>query len=90
MRNYQQLLINYYWVDLINEVEYLNDKLHGEWIEYYKSGNIKAVTMYKFDRKEGMKTTFYDNGIKQSETLYKDDIAASTTIRWDNNGKILE
>ena len=46
--------------------------------------------MYKFDRKEGMKTTFYDNGIKQSETLYKDDIAISTTIRWDNNGKILE
>ena len=26
--------------NLINKVEYLNNKLHGKWIEYYMSGKI--------------------------------------------------
>ena len=82
-----------YWSEdghLINEVEYLNGLLHGEWIEYYPLKKIKSLTQYKFDKKNGLQITYHLNGNKKSETLFIDDIQTSETLRWTSSGILIK
>ena len=82
-----------YWSEegyLINEVEYLNGLLHGEWKEYYPSKKIKSVTIYKFNKKDGLQITYHMNGIKKSETVFSDDVQISETLRWSNSGTLIK
>jgi len=93
MKNNKLNGIAKYWSengDLINEVEYLNGFLHGEWKEYYPSKKIKSVTIYKFDKKDGLQTTYYVNGMKKSETVFIDGVQISETLRWTNTGILME
>ena len=76
--------------NLINKVQYFYGQVHGEWIRYYISGQIKSIDNYKFDKKTGYSITYYQNGIKKSEVLYKDDIPISNIIRLDKDGKLIE
>jgi antitoxin component YwqK of YwqJK toxin-antitoxin module len=64
--------------------------LHGKWVDYYLSGNIKSITNYNFDKKDGLEIYFYENGNKKSETLYDNNISIQNTIRWDIKGEILK
>ena len=75
--------------NLINEVEYLNGMLHGKWIDYYFSGNISSITIYEFDKKEGLSIYYYENGYKKSETLYENNLQIKNTKRWNRKGEIL-
>ena len=82
-----------YWAengDLINEVEYLNGLLHGEWKEYYPSKKIKSITNYKFDKKDGLHITYHMNGIKKSETLFLDGTQISEMLRWTNTAILIK
>jgi len=85
--------ITKYWSEdghLINEVEYLNGLLHGKWKEYYPSEKIKSITMYKFNKKDGLQTTYHINGMKKSETLFVDGIQYSETLRWTDSGILIK
>ncbi len=75
---------------MINEVEYLNGLLHGEWKEYYPSGKIKSITQYEFDKKHGVQTTYYLNGIKKSEISFIEGKQSSEKIRWTVTGMLIE
>ena len=93
MKNNKLNGIAKYWSEeglLINEVEYLNGLLHGEWIEYYPSKDIKSVSRYKFDKKDGLQITYYVNGNKKSETLFSDGRQISETIRWSIDGLLMK
>ena len=76
--------------NLINKVEYLNNKLHGKWIEYYPSGKIECIIDYEFDLKHGSEICFYENGNKKFERKYKEDIPVSGIIRWKSDGKLIK
>jgi len=76
--------------NLMNKVEYLNNKLHGKWIEYYVSGKIECITNYEFDLKHGTEICFYENGNKKFERKYKEDMPASEITRWKNNGDLIK
>ena len=82
-----------YWDEegnLINEVEYLNGMIHGQWVDYYLSGSIKSIANYNFDKKDGLETYYYENGNKKSETFYENNIPVKNTIRWNIKGEILK
>ena len=81
-----------YWNEdgyILNEVNYSNGLLHGEWKEYHLSGNLKYSITYQYGLKDGYELWYYDNGIKQSEVLYKQDIIIADIIRWDENGNLI-
>ena len=40
----------------------LNDKLHGEYKEYYPSGQIKIDTTYKYNKIDGDYREYYRDG----------------------------
>ena len=75
---------------MINEVHYQNGMIHGEWRDYYKTGEVSSITMYKYDKKDGLEVHYHINGNKKSETIYKDDIQIYETLRWDVNGRLIK
>ena len=76
--------------NLMNKVQYLNNKLHGKWIEFYTSGKIECITDYEFDLKHGEEICFYENGNKKSERKYKEDMPTSEITRWKSNGELIK
>jgi antitoxin component YwqK of YwqJK toxin-antitoxin module len=65
--------------NLWGEGNYDNDKLNGKYTVYYPNGKIKETYIYSnkpsYDTKtpsfiEGLKTSYYNNGIKSSEENY--------------------
>ena len=82
-----------YWSEegnLINEVEYLNGLLHGEWKEYFPSSEIKSISRYKFDKKDGLQVTYHINGNKKTETYFTDGTQISETLRWTIDGLLIK
>ena len=51
--------------------------------------NLKYTITYQYGLKDGYELWYYDNGIKQSEVLYKQDIIIADIIRWDENGNLI-
>ena len=82
---------NYYDTDskLINSVNYLNDLLHGNWIEYYKDNTIKYKVLYNYGLKHGSEIWYYDNGNVKSEIIYDNGEIISDKLRWDYDGNII-
>ena len=75
--------------NLINEVNYSNGLLHGKWTEYYPNGEVKYLSTYQYGLKNGPEIWYYDNGIKKSEIIYKEDKIDVDIIRWDKNGNLI-
>ena len=64
--------------------------IHGEWKEYYSSGNIRSITNYIFGEKNGLEIFYYNNGIKKTEQLFKNNSPNSKIIRWKENGDLIQ
>ena len=64
--------------------------IHGEWTEYYSSGNIRSITNYIFGEKNGLEIFYYNNGIKKTEQLFKNNSPKSKIIRWKENGDLIQ
>ena len=85
--------VSKYWDDegnLINMVNYVNNLAHGEWINYYLSGKIRSISNYQFGIKEGIETTYYENGNKKTEIMYKNGSKISEPILWNESGSLIE
>ena len=82
---------NYYDTDskLINSVNYMNNLLHGSWIEYYKDSSIKYKVLYNYGLKHGSEIWYYDNGNVKSEIVYDNGEIISDKLRWDYDGNII-
>ena len=82
-----------YWTEegyLINEVEYINGLLHGDWKEYYPSKKIKSLSQYKFDKKDGLQVTYHPNGNKKSEAFFIEGVQTSERLRWTTTGILIK
>lgn len=58
-------------------------------LDYYKSGKLKAESIYadNFPRiRQGISTTYYENGNKKSRTMYTEDLAFGEYFSWHENG----
>ena len=64
--------------------------IHGEWKEYYPSGNIRSITNYIFGEKNGLEIFYYNNGIKKTEQSFKNNSPNSKIIRWKENGDLIQ
>ena len=68
------------------EGHYLDGKMVGKWIWYYKDGKIKRESEYFNNSKNGKTTYWFKDGKKQSETTYKDDNLDGKSIWFHTNG----
>lgn len=59
----------------------------GESIIKYSSGNVKMHGMMKAGKREGLWKSFYENGLKWSETTFEAGIKNGRTSTWYENGK---
>ena len=59
----------------------------GESITKYPSGNVKMHGMMKEGKREGLWKSFYENGLKWSETTFAAGIKNGKTSTWYENGK---
>ena len=75
--------------NVINKVSYVNDKFHGEWIDYFSNGKISHIISYEYGRKSGLEVWYYESGEKKSEALYRNGKLISDLIRWNKNGDII-
>ena len=64
--------------------------IHGEWTEYYSSGNIRSITNYIFGEKNRLEIFYYNNGIKKTEQSFKNNSPNSKIIRWKENGDLIQ
>jgi uncharacterized protein len=57
----------------INATEYyVDDKLHGESISYYPSGQLSDKTTYRNDKRDGLSISYHENGQLFSKVIYKE------------------
>ncbi len=69
-------------------IEYtmVNGKYNGFYKEWDEQGNLKNSIEYKQGIRNGITTTYYPNGVKESETLYLNNELVKTINMWDTQG----
>ena len=74
--------------NIICEIDYINNKVHGENKYYYNNGNLQYIENYINDKLSGKSINYYDNGNIKSESEYKYGLLNGEKIEYDINGNI--
>lgn len=76
----------------INSIEYIIDKdtyiRHGEYINYYETGEKKDIKNYSNGKEDGISRGFYINGNTQKKSIYLDGKLNKVT-RYNEAGEII-
>ncbi|HEX6429195.1 MAG TPA: hypothetical protein VF008_15970 [Niastella sp.] len=67
---------------------YKDNLLEGEWLLYNETGHLISRTGYLNGDMNGMKTEYWPNGVKESESFYDMDELVEMT-EYDTTGKVL-
>jgi antitoxin component YwqK of YwqJK toxin-antitoxin module len=69
---------------------YLNGKLHGDWSDYHKNGQLKSTGTCEngLVTPNGKRTHFYENGKVRCEFNYKDAMLHGDYKSWYENGQL--
>lgn len=60
----------------------------GEFVQKYPSGGIQIKGEMKNDQRVGLWTSYYENGMKQSESTYQNGILHGRTASFYTNGQV--
>jgi len=75
---------------LESEGETLNDSTKiGKWIEYYKNGNKENIWNYELGKRNGICSTYHQNGVLKSIVVYANDSLMATNAKFDTLGNML-
>ncbi|THU30774.1 tetratricopeptide repeat protein [Niastella caeni] len=67
---------------------YKDNMVQGEWLLYNETGNLIARTNYLNGELNGLKTSYWPNGIKETEDFYEMGTLLET-VSFDTTGKVL-
>ena len=72
------------------ELNPFNDSINkiGEWVSYYKNGQLESKGIYNNGIKEGEWIWYYDNGQLQIKGFYKNGKQVGEWISYYYNGQI--
>ena len=79
-----------WWEEQMTQVmSWSNGKHHGPITEWHRNGQIKTKGNNKEGSRDGVWTTWYDNGQKASESIWKKDISGKivSAVAWKPNGE---
>lgn len=66
---------------------YTDDKLNGEWLEYFNDGMLKVKGAYSMDIKIGVWIRYHTSGKKMTEEKYKNGNRHGWCYAFDSGGK---
>lgn len=66
---------------------YKEDKLNGEWLEYFIDGTIKVKGYYTMDKKTGVWDRYGTNGKKMTSERYKNGVRHGWSYGFDSSGR---
>lgn len=72
---------------LVNESHYMNDTLHGAYLEYWANGRLYESGCYDHGIKEGIWIEMFDNGKMKSKDIYVHGLREGYGKTWYDNGK---
>ena len=72
---------------LENEINYIDGEYDGEWISYYKNGELFVFGLYENGKKDGKWLSYHENGQKNSSENYQDDILHGDWYTYFENGQ---
>lgn len=81
----------FYYEDekLESEGETLNDSTKiGKWIEYYKNGKPEYIWNYELGKRNGISSTYYENGNLESILVFDNDSLKTTKVKFDTLGNV--
>ncbi|MEZ4272640.1 MAG: hypothetical protein R3C68_14785 [Myxococcota bacterium] len=64
------------------------NKREGCWIHWYKSGECRALGVYRGGVEVGLWSYWYDNGTKAAEGIYIDGVEDGHWRYWHDNGAL--
>ncbi|MEX0811221.1 MAG: hypothetical protein WD048_03325 [Chitinophagales bacterium] len=70
------------------EGELSDYKMHGKWSEYFKTGNLKTLSKFKYDTIIGDLIAYHENGTIFYKTSYENGVEDGIIIGYHYNGKI--
>jgi MORN repeat protein len=65
-----------------------NKLKHGEYKEWYKNSQLRALCFYKDGQREGESKTWYENGQISRHRFYKNDRLEGKYKMWYENGQL--
>lgn len=68
---------------------YVNDKLHGEYVQWHSNGRISHQVFYKNGNKDGVEFKWYESGNIKKIVEYKDGAMYGRFREWDENGNLV-
>ncbi len=74
---------------VIEEVEYVDGKKHGAYIQYYDNGVMMVKASYSNDKLDGDYTAYYYNGNVKEEGRFNDGIKVGKWNTYDTDGNLL-
>ena len=81
-----QLWKEYYVYNTVNN-NTVNNKMDKYYKEWYSNGQIYKYDNYKDGMKDGISTTWYEDGKIESQTIYKNDFIIEEK-QWYENGQL--
>ena len=71
---------------LIDKIEYVNNKKNGPWINYYRNGNVFVKGNYKNNELHGEYFKYYTNGTLKEKGNYKNNELDGEYNKYYTNG----
>ncbi|MFO8055582.1 MAG: DUF3352 domain-containing protein [Bacteroidales bacterium] len=72
------------------EAEFHNDRLHGEYNEYYKNGQLKASLKFRKNKPHGQARFYYTNGTIMIEGKYRKGSKRGNWKHYTPDGKVYD
>lgn len=73
---------------VISTQEWLKDKKHGDYFEYFDNGKVKRHFQYQLNYKVGEQLTYYENGQLKLKEVTNDKGDVLQAIEYDEQGQI--
>lgn len=68
------------------EMTVLRGLIDGKVSQWYRSGTLKEIRMFKSGRRDGLWISYNEQGAKTGEASYKEDMKDGPWRIWDDNG----
>ncbi len=85
---WNQVLSSRVWTSYNTNHETFYVHKSGQYVEYHHNGMFSMIANYQENNLEGVRTTFYKRGYKESEGVYKSGLKSGLHKKWHPTGQL--
>lgn len=76
--------------DTFSLKKFSKGKEHGHWQQFYEDGSVKSSRYYYYGQKTGYYKAWWQNGSKQLEYHFINDLYHGTCVEWNPEGNLVK